>query len=53
MKRNRCEWATSRHGLLMAATGAEATGRAAQWIVAGIKAAIKAGISVSPIAGSR
>ena len=52
-KRNRCERATSRHRVLMADTDAEATGRAVRWIVTGIKAAIKAGIRVSPIAGSR
>ena len=51
--RNRCEWATSRQWLVMADTVALATGRAVQWIAAGIKAAIKAGIKVSPIAGSR
>jgi hypothetical protein len=37
----------------MADTDAEATGRAVQWIAAGIKAVIKAGIRVSLIAGSR
>ena len=42
---NRCERATSRHRVLMADTDAEATGRAVRWIVTGIKAAIKAGIS--------
>jgi hypothetical protein len=37
----------------MADTGAETAGRAVQWIVTGIKAVIKAGIRVRPIAGSR
>jgi putative transposase len=53
MKGNRCERATSRQRLVMADTDAETTGRVVQWIVMGIKAAIKAGIRVSPIAGSR
>ena len=50
---NRCEWATSRHWLVMADTVPCLTGRAVQWIAAGMKAAIKAGIKVSPIAGLR
>jgi hypothetical protein len=37
----------------MGDTGAETTVRAVQWIVTGIKAAIKAGINVSLIAGLR